>query len=115
MERHAKVNVYAKEAVFVTAHLNDFDGDVQKWKNAVYELFRYDMTYGFAYKIDVIESRSNGVFVSITAKPTFESPLLETMNTLGFCNVRAQHESIGSIECTDLPDNMLFDFAVVEY
>lgn len=115
MERHAKVDVYARDAVFVTAYLKDFDGDVQKWKNAVYELFRYDMTCSFAYKIDVNENRSNGVFVSITAKPAYEIWLMETMPILGFCNAKAQHESIGSIECTELPDDMLFDFAIVDY
>ena len=104
-----------EDAVHVVSYLSDFHGDVQKWKNAVYELFRWDMTYGFAHKIDVIENRSSGVFVSIVCKPSYEKWLMESMPIWGFINAKARHENIGSIECTDLPDDMLVDFAIVEY
>ena len=115
MEKKAKVNVYTEDAVHIWAYLNDFDGDVQKWKNAVYDLFRWNMTYSFAHKIDVIESRSSGVFVSIIAKPAYENNILAVMEDDGFRNVVAKHEDIGTIECTDLPEDMLIDFAIVDY
>ena len=115
MGKSARVYVYTEDAVHIVSHLNDFTGNVQEWKNAVYELFRYDMTWSFAYKIDVIESRSSGVFVSIVARPAYEQSILDTMEDLGFRNTVAKHEDIGWIECTDLPEDMLVDFVIVEY
>ena len=113
--KQARVTVYREDAVRITAHFKDFAGTVSEWKDAIYELFRWDMTWSFAHKIDVIESRSNGVFVSLSIKPKFEKPLLETMEDLGFRNIICVHEDIGAIECTDLPDDMLIGFAVVDY
>lgn len=115
MKKKARVYIYAEDAVHIVSHLNDFVGNVQEWKNAVYELFRYDMTWSFAHKIDVIESRSSGVFVSIIAKPAYEKSILGTMEDLGFRNTVARHDDIGWIECTDLPEEMLFDYVYVAY
>ena len=115
MERKARVNVYMKDSVLVVSHLKDFVGTTAEWKNAIYELFRYDMTWSFANKIDLIDSRSSGVFVRINCRPAYEDQLLETMQDLGFRNITHTHEDIGAIECTDLPEDMLIDFAIVDY
>lgn len=112
--KKVKVNVYAEDAVFISAGLNDFDGDVEKWKDAVYQLFRYNMTFSFAHKIDVCESRKSGVFVSLVIKPAFQENVTETMDGLGFKELKTWHEDIGTIEGTDLPDDMLFDFVNVD-
>ena len=115
MERKARVNVYMEDSVSIVAHYKDFDGNLQKWKDAIYDLFRWDMTWSFAHKIDLIDSRQNGVFVSMSIKPSFERSVVETMEDLGFREIKATHEDIGAIECTDLPEDMLIDFAIVDY
>lgn len=115
MERKARVDVYVEQYAHIVSHLSDFDGDTQKWKNAVYDLFRWNMTYSYAYKINVNESRSRGVFVCIYCRPKFEEPLLDTMEDLGFRNTKATHEDFGTIECTEFPEDMLLDFVVVDY
>lgn len=114
MEKKARVLVYAEDALYITSTLNDFDGDVQKWKNAVYEMFRWDMGYSFAHKIDVVESRSSGVFILLICKPKFEKSIVETMKDNGFRNIKVRHDDIGVIECTEFPDDMLIDFAIVD-
>lgn len=114
MSKKAMATVYTEDAVRITAHLNDFVGTTNEWKIAVYEMFRWDMTWSFAHKIDVIESRGSGVFLSMIIKPPFEKSVKETMEDLGFRNIVSYHENIGSIECTDLPEDMLIDFAIVE-
>ena len=114
-EKKARVNLYTEDAVLITSHWRDFKGELQDWRNAIYDLFRWDMTYSYAHKIDVIESRKNGVFVSLRIKPEFEESVVETMKDLGFCKIKATHEEIGTIECTELPDDMLIDFAIVDY
>lgn len=115
MEKKARVNVYMEDAVHIVSFLNAFDGNVSEWKNAVYDLFRWDMTWSYAYKIDVIENRKNGVFVSLVIKPSFETSVVDTMTDLGFREVKTYHEDIGHIECTDLPEDMLIDFAIVDF
>lgn len=115
MEKHARVNLYTEDAVLITSHWKDFKGELQDWRNAIYDLFRWDMTYSYAHKIDVIESRKNGVFVSLRIKPKFEGSIIGTMEDLGFGGIESTHEDIGTIECTELPEDMLLDFAIVEY
>jgi hypothetical protein len=115
MEKMARVAVYMEDAVYITSCLNDFDGGVQKWKNAVYDMFRWDMTYSFAYKIDVIESRSSGVFILLICRPKFEESIVATMEDNGFRNIKVRHEDVGHIECTEFPEDMLIDFAIVDY
>lgn len=115
MEKKLRVTVRTEDAVYVTADLSDFDGDVPKWKNAVYELFRYDMTWSFAHKIEVTENRSTGVFVRVVLKPAYEEPLIRTMENLGFRNLNVYHEDVGVIDGLDLPDDLLLDYVYFDY
>lgn len=115
MVKHARVDCYMEDALYITSNLNDFDGDVQKWKNAVYEMFRWDMGYSFAHKIDLIDSRSSGVFILLICRPKFEQSIVDTMEDNGFRNIKVRHENIGAIECTEFPEDMLIDFAEVVY
>lgn len=114
MEKKARVNVYAKEAVTIYAYWKDFDGDIQRWKNSIYDMFRWDMTYGYAHDILVYESNESGAYIRLIIKPPFTEPVLETMQELGFNNLRVTHDEIGTIECTDLPEDMLYDIVVIE-
>ena len=115
MDKQFRANVYLEEAVRVYSHLNDFPGTDSEWKDAVYQLFRYNMTWDFAYRIDVFEGRSRGVFVVLLIKPAYEERLKATMDDLGFKNVVSAHEEIGVLECTDLPDNHLIEYVEVDY
>ena len=114
MEKKAMVNVITEDAVNITATLESFIGTTAEWKVAVYELFRYQMTWSFAHRIDVRENR-HGVFVNLLVKPDYEKNVLATMESLGFRNVAASHEDIGWIECTDLPEDMLLDYVYIDY
>jgi len=115
MDKHARVNVYEEDAVRVTASLEAFDGDVQKWKLMVYEVFRYQMTWDFAHRIDLRDYRDGGVYIIILCKPAYEKNIINTMKDLGFADVKAEHENVGVIECTDLPDDMLYDYVYTDY
>lgn len=115
MPKKARVNVYAKDALYIIAHFGDFDGDVEAWKNAVYQVFRCNMTWSFAHMIDVREGRNLGVYICIIANPVYEENIVSFMEDNGFRNIKTHHEDIGAIECTDLPGDMLIDFAIVDY
>lgn len=110
----ARVWVYTDEAFLVTARLDDFRGGLQVWKEALYEMFRWNMTYNFAHRIDVREDRETGVYVSLLIRPAYKRNVVETMESLGFNPVVAS-ETIGTIECTELPEDMLVDYIRVDY
>lgn len=115
MEKETNVTVYEKEAVTIYAYWKDFDGDIQKWKNSIYEMFRWDMTYGYAHDILVYESNAMGAYVRLIIKTAFEDSVVETMDRLGFKELRIGHDKIGAVECTDLPDDALYDIIVIDY
>lgn len=115
MERMVTVYVYPEEALCITATLKDFNGTVTEWKTAFYELWRYQMTWHFAHKISVHDSRNSGVYVLLICKPAYKKNILETMESLGFKNIKCEEEEIGTIECTEFPEDMLLDTVIVDY
>lgn len=115
MDKHARVPVYEEDAVYVTASLEAFDGDVAKWKLMVYEVFRFQMTWHFAHRIDLYDYRNGGVYINLLCKPAYEKNVIDTMKDLGFVDVKAEHQKIGTIESTDMPEDMLYDYVYIDY
>ena len=113
MEKEVKVTVYEKDAIQVFANFSKFNGTVQEWKNATYELFRYNMTFGFAYYIDIRENYKKDVYVVILLRPAYKDALIETMKDLGF-DPTITEEKVGVIECTEFPDDMLLAHLEIE-
>lgn len=106
MEKEVKVTVYEKDAIQVFANFSKFNGTVQEWKNAIYELFRCNMAFDFAYYIDIRKNYKKDAYVVVLLRPTYKDVLIETMKDLGF-NPVITEEKIGAIECTEFPDDML--------
>ena len=77
--KKATVNVYAEDVVCIYANLDNFDGGLTEWKDSIYQLFRYNMTFDFAHRIDVREGRENGVYVYLVIRPAFQESLMNTM------------------------------------
>lgn len=96
-----KLDVTKENAVRITAKLDDFDGDSAKWRDSFYMLFRYQMTWDFAYEITVRESRRSGVFVDMLIKPAYRENILETMDDLGYKKANAFEEKVGIVDNYD--------------
>lgn len=92
-----KVYDEKESAVRVIAHYSDFDGDLTKWKDSFYLLWRLQMTWGFAYSIEVNESRSRGVFVDLLIKPCYKDNLLGTMAEWGYENITTDSAYVGVV------------------
>lgn len=92
-----KVEIYPEDAVRVTATYKDFDGNIAQWRDTFYELWRYQMTWSFAYELAVREGKC-GVFVDILAKPAYKSDILRTMEALGYKEVNAYEVKVGVID-----------------
>lgn len=90
-----KVQYDKEKCIWVVAHHNDFDGDLAKWKDSFYMLWRYQMTWSYAYDIEVNENRKNGTFVRLLIKPAYLDNILGAMNDLGYRNIEIFDAYVG--------------------
>lgn len=106
-----------EKAYRVTATFADFDKEggsmigwncddkVLAWKLAFYEIWRYQMTWQFAYRLEIIDGREN-LFVSILCKESFLDSLLNTMDGVGYRNVKSYETKVGMISCLKVPEDV---------
>ena len=101
-----------KPALRIVAHYENFDGQLDKWKDSLYILWRYQMTWDFAYRIDVRESRSRGVYVDLLIKPTYKEEVLETMDDLGYKGIITDETFVGIIDAygIDEVEELILDY-----
>ena len=84
MEKEVKTTLWIEDGVVrIESDLNDFNGSLNEWKNAFYEIWRWQMTWDFAYSIRVSERRESGVYISMLVKKTFIENV--TKCKIGFC------------------------------
>lgn len=105
MEKEIRTSLWVKSDVTrIRTFLEDFDGDVEKWKKSFYEIWRYQMTWDFAYEITVHEVHGGDVCVSILAKNAFLGSAKSMLDSLGYRNLKTEKEHIGIVEVFDLGD-----------
>lgn len=90
------MKVAKEKAVRFVSHYTDFDGDVSKWKETFYTIWRYQMTWSFAYEIDLIDGH-NGVFIDILAKEDFASNVRELLPDLGYGKITEYECKVGFV------------------
>ena len=83
-------------ATNVRAYYRDFDGELSKWKDSFYTLWRYQLTWDFAYRIDLKETK-NGVYVDMLIRNSYKKNVLETMEDLGYRSVYEDDVFIGEV------------------
>lgn len=103
-----RAKVDKENALRVVAEMNDFEGDVDKWKTAFYEMWRWQMTWSFAYEIAVREGRKSGVFIDMLIRPAYRTSVLGTMEDLGYRNIRVYEDPVGVVY--DLDDYSIDTF-----
>ena len=90
-----KLTVEKENAYRIMSSFKDFEGSVDEWKAKFYELWRYQLTWGFAYRID-LETKS-GVYVCLLVREAYRKNVLSLMDDLGYKNVREEVEKIGVV------------------
>ena len=106
MEKTFKAEVFVEDAIAIEARLKDFEGTVDEWKTAVYELFRLNMTFRKIYRISVdLGNKEKGVYVTAVVDPSFERLTVDHMTDSGFRNISVSKAEVGVISCMDVPDN----------
>lgn len=85
-----------RKAIRLVTYLNDFKGgDLNSWRNSFYEIWRYQMTFGFAFRIELQESRAKGVYVCIYAKNGYKQNALDMLEYLGYGRVEVSAATAG--------------------
>ena len=105
-----KEEVVVKDAIRVNASFKDFDGELDKWKDSFYQVWRLQLTWGFAYRIDLCETK-NGVYLNMLVKKAYKDNVLETLDGFGYKKIQTFHENVGEIE---YPSDKLLDLYVDE-
>ena len=100
--------IKVKDAVRIEASYADFNGDLNKWEDSFYQLWRLQLTWRFAYRITLEETRQ-GVYVCLLVKPSYRDNAVETMDSFGYKNILTFHENIGVIE---YPSDELLDMEI---
>lgn len=110
MEKEVKTTLWIEDgATRIETDFADFGGTVNEWKSAFYEVWRYQMTWGFAYSINVRERRNTGVYMSLLIKSGYKKLVLELLDDLGFGNVVTSDENIGVVQLYDIDDKAAED------
>ena len=93
-----KESIEVQDAFNVSAYFDSFDGNLEKWKDSFYQIWRFQMTWGFAHHIALYDTRDRGVYLDMLVKPAYKSQVVELMDELGYRDIKAEHENIGAIE-----------------
>lgn len=101
-----KTEVWFEKAVSIYSYLEDYEGTVEKWKHDFYEMWRWQMGYGFAHKIDLIDTRDRGVYISLLVKPAYKNSVIKKMEEYGYGNIRFSEERVAMVETYDFPDDV---------
>ena len=83
-------------AILIEARFADFSGGLKMWQESFYMIWRYQLTWNFAYHIRLIE-RHSGVSVRMFVKPEFEDGVRDMLADLGYCNVIMEEATVGIV------------------
>lgn len=97
------MEIFKEKAYRFTAYYSSFDGDVEEWKKAFYEVWRHQLTYNFAYEIELRENH-NGAYLSMLVREGFKENV-ERLSELGF-EFFVHEETAGVVNDYDLPDDV---------
>ena len=97
-----------------TALFGDFAGELDRWRSSFYELWRYQMTFHFAYEINLREDIKYGVYVEVVPRPQFVDETMKWMTELGYQNIRTAETTVGEIWSLDHEDLRDVDTVAVE-
>lgn len=108
-EKEFKTTLWVEGGVTrMRAYRSDFTGSTEEWKRSFYEIWRYQMTWDFAYEIRVHEVSDGDICVDLLVKDAYLNHAKDMMKYLGYGNVRCSSEHIGVVELYDINDEDLF-------
>lgn len=103
MGKEFKVIAETEKAFRFIAKYEDFDGGLQKWKDAFYEVWRHQLTYSFAYEIEIRETRA-GVRLSMLVRESYKEQA-KGLEELGY-RFTIEEEEAGVVSDYDMPEGV---------
>ena len=97
-----KVQLWTEDAIAIRAAYEDFDGELSKWKDSFYQIWRWQLTWSYAYKIEIRERRANGVYLYMLIKPSFRKSVLGMLEEYGYKNVSEEATKVGVVESYEI-------------
>lgn len=104
-----------KTALRINAWFEDFEGNLDKWKESFYTIWRYQLTWDFAYSIVLRETRKKGVYVSMLINPTYKSSTLDMMYDLGYRELTIEEEPVGFVSGYDHKELHDMEQLIIDY
>ena len=105
MEKEIRTSLWVEDgAIRIDAEFEDFDGDLAKWKESFYQVWRYQMTWSFAYSIKLIDRRATGVCLYMLIKKAYLKQTREMLEYLGYKKFTEQNENVGFVPTWDIKD-----------
>ena len=92
-----KIFVSAKNAYRIEANFVDFDGDLDKWKDAFYTMWRWQMTFDYAYMIKADDRRTSVYFCAVV-KPAYKDQVVEAMEEYGYRKIKSEECMVASLD-----------------
>lgn len=103
MAKEFKLVIEREKAFRFIAKYEDFDGGLQEWRDAFYEVWRHQLTYSFAYEIELRETRS-GVRLSMLVRESYKEQA-KGLEDYGY-HFAIDEEDAGIISDYDLPEGV---------
>lgn len=92
-----KLFVSSEKAYRIEATFEDFDGDLNGWKDSFYQMWRWQMTYDYAYSMKVDDRRS-GVYFCAVVKPAYKDQVVEAMEAYGYREIKSEECLVASVD-----------------
>ena len=93
-----RIEMERDDVTMIRAKLSDFGGSVEKWKDAFYEICRYQMTWDFAYDIKLWSTRSGDVVLVMYVKHAYLDHVTELMQDLGYGVLEKTDAKVGLVD-----------------
>lgn len=108
------------KAIEIKAAYEDFDGGDEKdraWQYAFYQMWRYQLTYDFAYEIKVNEYSDNTLDMIMIIRPSYKDAAVKTMRRYGYRNIRVRDCKVLEISHYDgdMENEYEVEAAVIQY
>lgn len=104
-----------KTALRINAWYEDFEGNLEKWKDSFYTIWRYQLTWEFAYSIVLRETRKKGVYVSMLINTTYKDNVLDMMYDLGYRELMTEQEPVGFVSGYDHEELHDMEQLIIDY
>lgn len=103
MEKEIKTTLWIEDGAFrIEASFEDFDGGLAKWKEAFYTVWRHQMTWDFAYSIELIDRRQTGVYLRMLVRKNFLKNVEDMLSELGYRQVTQSSEHVGIVQLYEI-------------